>query len=575
MAELPRYRDLGVRTQGVPDVRIEPLRAPAVDRVDLRAAAQTSDALSAAIDRMSGVLYREAAEQATERGMQYGLENPPSLDQVRAAIASGASPADMFVAGNSFFAQGARKTQASLMSQELHGEGMKVINGVLLDIDAGNIKDLETVKARIDGAVAGMVKPLDKVAPEEALRLRATMATLGNNAYTKAAEKLFVQQKDASKIGILSQMQMAPKILESIIERGDVADASGRTITPEMQVEVYRSQLLRSLATIGDPVFAQQQLDRFNGLVSKAKIGVVSAHVTAPEFTADPVRALQAVRAGQVGKVSSVYAALNQEEKDKVRLNMMSVLANDHTLTEQARTDKKRADEIAVNGMLIQYHGMPAGPAKRDLATRIAGMNVLPPASLKELLKPTGDGEGDPIRIAKAEELISIGMVRSLADLDRMVPGIPAKQQVELQRKIFSQSSREETEAGRILRMAAGIPDGPVFLDRASEQAKGYQALTDAFRAKEDEARRAGAPFNPVQAALEVRRDREATANQKAVSAAKTKLEAFEETAKAKGKIVSITESTSIDDLRNLKVFDEATLAAIARQQKVIKSGGR
>ena len=574
MAELPRYQPLGVRTAAVPDIQTPALRAQAVDRPDLRAAAQASDSMIAAIDRMSGTLFKEAAQQAEQRGMQYGLENPPTMEQVQASIASGASPADLFVAGNSFFAQGARKTQAALVSQALHGEGMKVINGVLLDVEAGKITDLEAIKARIDGAVNGMIAPLDKVAPEEALRLRATMATMGNNAYVKAADKFYAQQKADSKIGIETQMQMAPKILESIIERGDVADSSGRTITPDMQVEVYRSQLMRSLATIGDPVFAQQQMDRFTGLVSKARIGVVSAHISSPEFTADPVTALQRVRAGQVGKVSSVYAGLNQEEKDKVRLNMMSVLANDHTLNEHARADKKRKDEAEVNTMLIQYHRLPAGPAQRELGMKIAGMNVLPPGSLKDLLK-TGEGDGDPIRIAKAEELINMGMVRSLGDLNRMVPGLPAKQQVELQRKIFGQSNREETEAGRILRQAAGIPDGPVFLDRASEQAKGYQALTDAFRAKEDAARRDAAPWNPVQAALEVRADREKTGNQKLVTEAKAKLAVYEEQAKQKGKVVSLSESTSIDDLRKLKIYDDATLAAIQRQQRVIKSGGR
>jgi hypothetical protein len=680
MAELPRYSGGGARTAGVPELQVPALRVADVDRPDLRGTALGSG-ISAAIDRMSDALFKEAAQQMTERGMQYALENPPSLEQVHAAMAAGASPADLFVAGNTFFAQGARKTQAALVSQELHSEGMKVVSGVLADIERGKVMDLDEVRARIDGAVGGMAKSLDKVAPEEALRLRATMATLGNNAYTKAAEKIYARQKDDSKIAIETQMQVAPKILESIIERGDILDMSkpdvdarkgelgslrrpdggvstelsvtvtdprlaggratnipllvagqknvqgllagddpteeqiefairraatrtkggaalpsydsveeavaaaksrpesdktpyNRVVTPEMQIDVYRANLLRSLAAIGDPAFAQQSMDRFNGLVSKARVGVVTAHVSSPEFTRDAVGALQAVRTGQIGKLSGVYAGMNQEEKDKVRQNMMATMANQSTLDEQARNAAKRTDEIAVNSMLIQYHGMQPGPQKTRLASEIAAKNVLPPSSLQALLKGDEDG-GDPIKVAKGEELIEAGIIRSLPDLNRAIPGLTGKQQVELQRKIFAQGTREESEASRMLRTAAGIPDGPVFLDRGSEQAKAYMSLTDSFRAKEDEARRAGVPFNPVKAAQEVMGDRDRQAGLKRVEAAKVKLEVYEEQLRGKGRGGSIDENTSIEDLRALKVFDGPTLEAIARQQKVIKSGGR
>jgi hypothetical protein len=574
MAELPRYTR-SVRSAGVPDVQVPTTRIRDPQRLSMGAAAAVPNALISAIDRISGSLFKEAAADAEQRGLQYGVENAPTVEQIRASVAAGATPKELFVGGNSFFEQGARRAQAGLVAQALHAEGNKVIQGVLLDIEAGKVQDLDEVRARIEGSVNGLSKVLDQVSPEEALRLRATMATLGNAAYTKAADKIIAKQKDDAKIALEGQMQIAPKILEALIERGDVTDpASGKVITPEMQVEVYKQQLLRSLASIGDPEFAKQTLDRFNGLISKARVGVVSAHVTSQDFTRDPVQALQSVRAGAVGRVSGVYASLTQEEKDKVRQNLMAVIANSHTLDEQARAADKRATEEKVNGMLIAYHRMPEGPGKRTAALDIAreGQAIFSPETMRTLLRSDPESTTNPILVAKAEELIEAGLVRDLPYLNKLIPGLTAKEQVELQRKIFSQTNREETEAQRVLRNAAGIPEGPVFLDRSSEQAKAYTALTDAYRAKEEKARREQQPFNPLQAALEVRAEREKTIDRKAADAAKARLEVYEqEVSKKAGRLVTIDETTSIADLRALKAVDEQTLMAIERQQKVIR----
>lgn len=572
---LPRYSPVGARTSGAPDLQVPATRIRDPKRLAMGSAAASQNALNSAIDRISGHLFNEAAAEAEQLGMQYGLESAPTLEQVKAAVSSGASPKELFIGGNTYFEQGARKAQIGLVAQELHAEGAKVVQEVLLDIEAGNVRDLDSVRARIGGAVNGMAKALDNVSAEEALRLRATMATLGNAAYTKAADKIIAQQKSDSKIALEGQMQIAPKIIEALIERGDAADpASGRVITPEMQIEVYKQQLMRTLASIGDPEFAKQTIERFNGLVAKARVGVVSAHVTTQDFTRDPVQALQAVRAGAVGKVSSVYASLTQEEKDKVRQNLMSVIANEHTLGEQSRAADKRALETEVNGMLIAYHGMTEGPTKRAAALDIAlrGKGVFSPEAIRTLLRTDDEAQGNALLVAKGEELIEAGHVRDLPALNRLVPGLTGKQQVELQRKIFTQGNREQTEASRILRAAAGIPDGPVFLDRASEQAKAYQALTDAYRSAEEASRRDGKPFHPVQAAIQVRGDREKLIDRKAADAARARLEVYEqEIGKKAGRVVTIDENTSIADLRALKAADEQTLMAIERQQKVIR----
>jgi len=77
MAELPKYRPLGV---GIPSV-------PTVDFVATGAAkARAIDAVTKGLNSMTDYLYKKQVAQTQREAMQYAFENPVTAEQIEQAM---------------------------------------------------------------------------------------------------------------------------------------------------------------------------------------------------------------------------------------------------------------------------------------------------------------------------------------------------------------------------------------------------------------------------------------------------------------------------------------------------------
>lgn len=472
MAKLPEYQNRGVRTAGVPSLRVGAVALRAPSRQSLASAMAAQQSLIDTIDRMGAELFKEAAKDQYEKGLQYGLENAPSAEQIQDAVNAGANVKDLFLVSNTFFGQGAIKAQAALAAVELHAKGEQVVADVLTQIDNGEINDLDQVKARIKGATEGMAKGLDTVAPEEALRLRASMATLGNAAVVKASKAIVAKQKEEAKLRIEASMQDAPKIIEALIARGDAIDpATGKKVTVDMQLDVYRAQLFRSLAAIGDPTYARTTMDRFNKMREDSARQAVTRYLT-QNHAGEPWAVLKALRSGNAGQMSSVYRGLDEDAKEKVRVDYMQEVARMDVLSRKGEADRKRSLGRSYGADLVGALTLPDGPEKdaalRGLAVKYA--EIVPPSELRNLIDPR-ERRAQPNYAA--EQQVSIYVHEQGITDPRALSSVPGWDALsDSQRaKITNQTINEdERRHARWMRMRAGIPEGQNFMLSATDQ---------------------------------------------------------------------------------------------------------
>jgi hypothetical protein len=80
---LPRYQNIGVQAGGSID------SLPRIDFPNRGEATRGLDAISNALDVMSGAFFKEAQIAATEEGERYGAQNAPTQEQIKLAIESG------------------------------------------------------------------------------------------------------------------------------------------------------------------------------------------------------------------------------------------------------------------------------------------------------------------------------------------------------------------------------------------------------------------------------------------------------------------------------------------------------
>lgn len=481
MAELPQYRRAGVLTAGI-------------GRVDLagdREGLQFAGALGEKLDRMSQWAFGEAMDQAKEQGLQYGAENPVTMQQLRDAVTAGVSPDKLFQKKGTAFGDAARAMQVASITADVELDAQTRLNALKQGVERGDL-ELTDAQKQIQAMLDGYGQTMAGVDPKASLKLRASLGTAANSAFLSMSNTYAKKQDELRKIGVDNWITTTvAEQVRSHIEAGDTVDPeTGNKVTPLQRIDAtLRRTMLASVANIGDPVYARQAIKEFDKVVSDARVNALTKIAQDPKFAVDrdgnfdPLGAVQRADRGDFGQYSSVFNAMPADEQAKVRTALRQAAADRWTAEQHVRSQRKESDTLEVNGLIREFYS--ANPARsREILGRLDSIatstGAISGKAIQELVKSRRDGDGpsnERGEFVLRTEVLN-GKIRTPEQLwERSVAlGVRTKQANEVLGFFVSRQNEDERDAERIARAAARIVPGTVNPTAAQNNA--YFAIT-------------------------------------------------------------------------------------------------
>ena len=476
---------------GVPMRQIEPR---SVQYIAGKAQAESNQVMGQILDRMSAGLVDYAGKLRIEEGLKWSAENQITQEQLfdshgglldtdlggGISIKNGKVQKSALSMLPSKFNEAVKKATsaqlANLFQQEGNAELIKIVN----DIEQGKSSaSAKNVLEKINTFTKASVDVLTEVDPEAAIRLTATMATHGNSVYKAALEAESKFKKGVREVKFVSDFNARVKLMEVNIENN-----------PEIINSTYEAGLKtleQDVITMGlGPEKASSYINNYKKEFNNAKINVVTKYLISDEFMGDPLITLSKIRTGDVGKMSSVLKDMIATDFDsvaKVTANYMLAVNQREEFKNRKRDQDKRNGEAAAIDLLEKIY--PIKDVKNP--KRVAYVNelmALPPGSIpigtiKDLLEPEKEGDGNPVAEYNALKMIFDGKITTTDQLDK-IPGLNLKQRLGLLRSLRTENKDGLRALDAGLNKLAGIASEPgaiVVIDQKSEEWKRKQQL--------------------------------------------------------------------------------------------------
>jgi hypothetical protein len=556
MATLPLYQPTGYL----------PADTPRLDFANLKEQANQLQTITASLDRVSNFAFKRAMEQAEREGLQYGAENQPSLEQVMAASERGESIQELFAKPGTVFGDAARKVQAGQLRNELEVLGRKKLSDLSALIDSGNF-NLQDVQREITSMTAGYAKAVSSVSPEEGLKFRASMATVGNAVYTKAADQALKIQQEALKLLANDSLNTTEQLFTDTL----ASEADPKAIV--LRYEHLRARDFQTVVNAGgsDVKYIQGQMAQFDIKVANSIIGYLSN----PDVSKNQAEVFNKLQTGNVGKLSELYKKLDKNQIIAVYAKRVS---QDKQIIDANRSVEKMQNEEAANGLLIEYFSPTTNQVrKRDIGNQLARLKVLSIDQMERFLNPNV-GDGDPYAFADLKYRVATGDITDPEQLRTTATraGFSGKQYSALSDILISRTKTDETAAYKMGSQAAGF--GDVRPGRTKNNEHQFNKELKIFEYY-DEAKKAAiadrGSFNPKETMLVAierynNNDRKDIQKNSAAASMKTLSDDIKKRKKREATF-EITVDTNLDDLLSAKIINNDEYVALSKYQNILR----
>jgi hypothetical protein len=538
MAELPRYQPTGYL----------PADVPRLEFANIKESISMTQGINASLDRLSNFAFKQAAEQAQREGMQYGAENMPSAEQVMTAMQEGKSPAELFAKPGTVFGDAARKVQAGQLRSELEILGRQELAKLSATVDTGTF-DLKEVQTTIKSLTAGYARAISAVDAEEGLKFRSSMATAGNAVYVKATEN-FAKIVAEGKVVLASDALAATStiIADTLKSENDPTMLSNR-------IKSERSRVYDAAIQTGKAEFVKSSMEDFN----KKVLNAIVDYTLSPTFADTPSQAIKLIESGNFGKLSEVMKTV---DRDKLKKAYIERAGEEAVMWDRASklNASKNVDELnAIEDNL--YAGKISG-SEAYRQSKALGI-TLPDEKRKAWLN--GDLAGaNPQNYGNFESLADRGKLGE-TDIDGLAKaGQISWNQANKLKKIARGNEKDMGAARQFIDNTLGIND-PLSPGLEDSKAKSSRAKATLAQQKQD-ALNAGLPFNAMEAAQKLVKEKEISDSVNAKETARKSLENI-----SKENSLEYKENWTDEDLRRAGVKNEDVRKKIMRQVRAIQ----
>lgn len=471
---------------GAPIERVVPQQVDymVAAREESRAAGTMADIL----DRMSQSVFGMAREMAQEEAFRFAASNPITDGQIQLAkegLPSAIPGVGKVGSDATVYGKALQKARMLQLSGHFEMEGRNELTKLLVDVQNGKAKS-QDVATKIATVTDGYAKSLSQIDGEAAIKFRATMATHGNTVLNAAyeAEQKRVKAQQSAKFDLDFDNSM--QLLEATVSQGFWIDNNGQQRSIDELASIIQNNIANQSLLIGDAGIQKEYSEKFRVALRTAKTNAVVKHLQSDEYVGDTTATLEKLRLRQVGKMSGILNDLFNNDMDAYAKVVSGYMLAANQREEAARRkleDEKRAAEATAINLLEQIYPIKDrnNPKRQALIKEVM---TLPPGSLpigtiKDLLEPEKEGEGNPLAEYNALGMIFENKITNKEQLDR-IPGLNARQRLTLLKALRTENKDGLRTLDSGLSKLAGIPVEPgvvISLDKNSEEWKRKQQL--------------------------------------------------------------------------------------------------
>jgi hypothetical protein len=456
--------------------------------VAAREEARTSATMADILDRMSQTVFGMAKDMAAEEALKFAAQNPITDQQLQ--LAKEGMPSAIPGVGKlgsdfTVYGKALQKARMLQLSGHFEMEGRNELTKLLVDVQNGNA-DSQNVATKIANVTDGYAKSLSQIDGEAAIKFRATMATHGNTVLNAAyeAEQKRKKAADISKFDL--DFDNTKQLLEAAVSRGYWIDENNQQRSVDDLSSMIQTAIVNQSILIGDAGIQKEYSEKFMVALRTAKINAVTKHLTSDEFLADPLATLDKIRRGDVGKMSAVLQEMTRNDFEsvaKISANFMLAVNQREEIGRRKREDEKRNAEATAINLLEQIYPIKDrnNPKRQALIKEVMALppGSLPIGTIKDLLEPEKEGEGNPLAEYNALGMIFDNKITSKEQLDK-IPGLNSRQRLTLLKALRTENKDGLRTLDTGLSKLAGIPVEPgivISLDKNSEEWKRKQQL--------------------------------------------------------------------------------------------------
>lgn len=346
------------------------------------AKAQAYGSLSNALDRMSGFVFKEAAERAALAGAQYGFDKPITVEQIEDAMREDRDIDEIVGDQSTIFGSASRATIGQKLQAQLEAESRSKIAVIQGAISAGQPVDLDSLRSTLNGLMDGNSSVLAEIDPKLASQYRATVSTVAASTFKLATEQVFKAQKREALAIYDSGRIILPDNISSLL-------ASETEDNFYAQVGMLRRSHMDLALTTGDPTTVRSAPTDFDTAKSQAATGLLV------ELARENVNAVDE-RNGNFGEKSWIWNSLSSAEKADVTLRIRTIRDNDHANQERVDKEVQDATNEQVVFLVSELSAMTQDdPRRGDLQSKLDALQDLGLVS-QALYKGALDGRLPP-----------------------------------------------------------------------------------------------------------------------------------------------------------------------------------
>lgn len=454
---------------------------------------------------------------------------------------------------------------------ELEVEVQKRIADLTIKVETGQITDFNQIQSEV-ASMRGLALPLAEISPEQAQGLMQSIATSGRALLAKSSD-VMVKAYQSEVQGRIDELNSAVgKTLETAYEV---------TQNPEELAQIESQSRAKVYAqAVQAPALLPKAIETFEATRRAAERSAMTKYLTSPDFGDTETERLAKLDAGDAGKFTNLWSAKPETERNEIKKQMYeATVARLQAKKRDVESQKIANDQTYVN--TYREFLQTTNPQRKAELAKILVSSADTVADIDRVLKAPETG-GDALLFSNLREDINRGRITDYRQLQRFVGpnGIDKTQLDRLQTQLYSIENKEVSAVISRIREQSGIGNQVGFFDPKEARVIKNQAITDRFERllSEAQAKNQALPADKVEPInydellnRALKDYAETDAKNLVVQTAKAKLELYEKDALKRGREVTITQDTNIEDLRRLKIFKDDQLDNIRKQIEIIR----
>lgn len=488
MAELPRYRPLGVSIPSMPSV-------------DYISAAKTKagvfDTVSNALDKMSEFAFEKQKARVELEGAAYGAANAPTKEQIDTAKKPISEM--MQIDPTTVFGAAAKAAAAEQIEGRFLVRAGRELTQLRLDAKENNT-NIEAFQGQVQNLIDGYSSILQGISPEAANKFSATLATKGNSAIISHNDALITaqEQQDDADAAVSADAVISQGMLD-IFNTPVKFTETGEALSLDEQLSISRQEIIDIGNTTTNPDnFISTRLKAFDDRASELKKATIKEWALE-----EPNLHFNQIRKGQFEnlEIQSVYSSMSVEERNEALNVAVEAFDLQVKMDEYADKIEEASKEEAANNAIVGY-----------IDARISGNNEGVQENL-QILRTT-----DPDKYVKySEDMAKAGVIsdrETIVYLDRNIANRTLTNQMVEQEyfngrlsladfKTYNSSAsslkdQNYKSAAKMANLAFGLPELPLF-NPSSIQREAQQKVASILLSLEQARTKPGFDIAPIE----------------------------------------------------------------------------